>query len=201
MNSLWNHTTTHVWLSISPHHPDMVHYFHLVTNARYLLQKSVFCCHNPSSAALICIRCELQAVNVSQTSTSSPLTCHHRFIEVCSLCLPSCTNLYFNKKLGKGLQVDDVAKITAPSLTVIGALIFLVLALLKRKDVWVYICIHMYTSVYPTSMCVHFWVCTASFYLCLPVVVQVYISVYASIPVIHTVKCLLRSYIWQFLLM
>jgi uncharacterized membrane protein len=66
------------------------------------------------------------------------LTCHHRFIEVCSLCLPSCTNLYFNNKLGSGLQVDDVAKITAPSLTVIGALIFLVLALLKRKDVFTF---------------------------------------------------------------
>jgi hypothetical protein len=79
-----------------------------------------------------------KAVNVSQTNTSSPLTCHHRFIEVCSLCLPSCTNLYFNNKLGSGLQVDDVAKITAPSLTVIGALIFLVLALLKRKDVFTF---------------------------------------------------------------
>ena len=78
---------------------------------------------------------EMLAASPSNESVAT--SCHPEFTSVCSLCLPSCTDLYYNTRIGKGLQIDDAAKILASCFAVFGAVVFTILALLKWKDVYV----------------------------------------------------------------
>jgi hypothetical protein len=79
---------------------------------------------------------EMLAASPSNESVAT--SCHPEFTSVCSLCLPSCTDLYYNTRIGKGLQIDDAAKILASCFAVFGAVVFIVLALLKWKDVFTF---------------------------------------------------------------
>lgn len=74
--------------------------------------------------------------DISNTSLiRTDATCHPDFTPVCSLCLPSCTTLYYDTRIGYGLQIDDVLKITCSSLEVLGAIIFFILAAMKWREV------------------------------------------------------------------
>ena len=63
--------------------------------------------------------------------------CHPDFIKTCGLCIPSCGRIHLNSPLATSYAVDDGFSLVSQTVITAGALVFLVLALIRRKDVWV----------------------------------------------------------------
>ena len=71
----------------------------------------------------------------STNSTATAVLCHPGFISICGLCVPSCGGFHLNSPLVTSYAVDDVFWVTSCVLATVGALVFLVLSLIRRKDV------------------------------------------------------------------
>lgn len=75
------------------------------------------------------------ANSVNSTNVTSAVMCHPDFIKTCGLCIPSCGRIHLNSPLATSYAVDDGFSLVSQTVITAGALVFLVLALIRRKDV------------------------------------------------------------------
>ncbi len=71
--------------------------------------------------------------NVNSTVMTA-VQCHAGFVSICGLCLPSCQSFNPDSQLGTS-HVLDGSLVTGTVLVIVGALAFVVLSVIRRKDV------------------------------------------------------------------
>ena len=69
------------------------------------------------------------------SSTMTAVQCHTGFVSICGLCLPSCQDFHLDSQLGTSHAVDGIFLVTGTVLVIVGALAFVVLSVIRRKDV------------------------------------------------------------------
>ena len=69
------------------------------------------------------------------STTMTAVQCHAGFVSMCSLCLPSCQGFHLNSPLGTSYAVDGIILVTGTVLAIVGAVAFIVLSVIRRKDV------------------------------------------------------------------
>ena len=73
--------------------------------------------------------------NRSSATKNSAVLCHPDFVHLCGLCIPSCGHLHLNSPLAASYSADDGFWVTSCVLATVGAIAFIVLSLIRRKDV------------------------------------------------------------------
>ena len=72
-----------------------------------------------------------QSVN---STTMTAVQCHTGFVSICGLCLPSCQSFHLDSQLDNS-YVDGIFLVTGTVLAIVGAVAFIVLSVIRRKDV------------------------------------------------------------------
>ena len=72
-----------------------------------------------------------QSVN---STTMTAVQCHAGFVSICGLCFLSCQSFHLNSPLSN-TYVDGIFLITGTVLAIVGAVAFIVLSVIRRKDV------------------------------------------------------------------
>ena len=72
-----------------------------------------------------------QSVN---STTMTAVQCHTGFVSICGLCLPSCQSFHLDSQLDNS-YVDGIFVVTGAVLAIVGAVAFIVLSVIRRKDV------------------------------------------------------------------
>ncbi len=73
-----------------------------------------------------------QSVN---STAMTAVQCHAGFVSICGLCLPSCQGFHLDSSLGTSYAVDGIFLVTGTVAAIVGALAFIVLSVIRRKDV------------------------------------------------------------------
>ena len=73
--------------------------------------------------------------NRSSATENSAVLCHPDFVHLCGLCIPSCGHLHLNSPLATSYAADDIVWYISCAMGNFGTLAFIVLSLIRRKDV------------------------------------------------------------------
>ena len=93
----------------------------------------------------ICEEIDADSNNISQikeeeVNTSEPLNCHYQFKDFCGVCLPLCAT--FSQYTAEVRIREDIVIIASTILAIIGGMIVLTFAAIKRKEMYVY-CVYV----------------------------------------------------------
>ena len=93
----------------------------------------------------ICEEIDADSNNISEIKeeevhTSEPLNCHDQFKDFCGVCLPLCAT--FSQYTAEVRIREDIVIITSTILAIIGGMIVLTFAAIKRKEMYVY-CVYV----------------------------------------------------------
>lgn len=69
----------------------------------------------------------------NSTESTRAVLCHPDFITVCNLCIPSCGGFNNNSHLAATYAADGIIWMISVVLAIVGALVFLVLSVFRRK--------------------------------------------------------------------
>ena len=93
----------------------------------------------------ICEEIDADSNNISQikeeeVNISEPLNCHYQFKDFCGVCLPLCAT--FSQYTAEVRIREDIVIIASTILAIIGGVIVLTFAAIKRKEMYVY-CVYV----------------------------------------------------------
>ena len=84
------------------------------------------------------IRNVSSACGVNGTANASTggieLDCHPDFVQLCGVCTPRCATIDLNNRSGDTIRAEDVCTVIALVLGVIGFIAFLIMSVIRRKQ-------------------------------------------------------------------
>ena len=61
------------------------------------------------------------------------LDCHPDFVQLCGVCTPRCATVELNNRSGDSIRAADVCIVMAGVLGIVGFVVFLIMAIIRRK--------------------------------------------------------------------
>ena len=70
----------------------------------------------------------------NSTTVGIQLNCHPSFVQLCGVCTPRCATVSLNDRSGAKFRTEDVCTVIALVLGVIGFIAFLIMSVIRRKQ-------------------------------------------------------------------